>query len=220
MIFSGDTYRQIGSAKRLSFNASGITFNNITGSAELGFSGAWNGTPKALEFSFSSGKLMDPENRYIYSYLSEDPFSISGDINDDYYQYYINEQPVCFGQQKDQNVIENFYVKIRNCTLDADIKIYADAPSYSISQPSSFPKTGSYAINVTNKNSNLPFTIFSGDLLNTSLSITNLPLRVTGNSDIIVTGDHTTTTGNFAEEITLYSSAGNITGGFNVEITE
>ena len=39
MIFSGDTYRQIGATKRLSFLVSDIIFDNITGDAKLGFSG-------------------------------------------------------------------------------------------------------------------------------------------------------------------------------------
>ena len=204
----------------LSFLVSDIIFDNITGDAKLGFSGYWEGQSKSLEFSFSSGKVFDPENRYIYSYLSSNSFSISGDINDNHYQYYINDTPMCFGESKDQNVIENFYVKINNCTMDASVKIYADPPSYSFSQAASFSKTGSYNINITNANSNLPFTIFSGELLNSTLSMTNLPMRVTGSKDITVSGNHLTVTGNYAEEITLYSSAGNITGSFNVEITE
>ena len=219
MIFSGDIYRQIGSAKRISFSVSDIIFDNVTGDAKIGFSGQWEGQPKALEFSFVSGKVLDPENRYIYSYLSQNSFNISGDINDNHYQYYIDQNPICFGQSKDQNIIENFYVKINNCVMDASINIYADAPSYSFSQPSSFSKADSYNINIENKNSSLPFTLFSGDLKSASLSITNLPLRVTGNQNIIVTGNSSLETGVYSETITLYTSAGNITNDFSVEVT-
>ena len=219
MIFSGDTYRQIGAAKRLSFSAADIIFNNITGDAKLGFSGYWEGQSKSLEFSFSSGKVFDPENRYIYSYLSENSFSMSGDINDSHYQYYINDTPMCFGESKDQNVIENFYVKINNCTMDANIKIYADAPSYSFSQAESFSRDETYSINIENENPSLPFILFSGDLKNSSLSITNLPLKVINDQNVIVTGDSALETGVYSETITLYTSAGNITNDFNVEIT-
>jgi hypothetical protein len=220
MQFSGQDYRQIGTTKQLSFLASGINFNNITGSGVLGFSGTWQGTGRHLEFKFEKGKIIDPENRYVYSYLPAQSLSLSGDIYDDNYQYYINDTPVCFIGVKEKNIIENCYIHMSGCVMEADLYINMDKPSYEFTQGTSFSKEGLYNINIKNNSSSLPFTLFSGSFLNENFVITNLPLAVETNSNIVVSGGPDLVTGDYEEILSLSTSAGDIANSFDVEVVE
>tara|TARA_Y100000310_G_C20411461_1_gene682201 strand:+ start:77 stop:742 length:666 start_codon:yes stop_codon:yes gene_type:complete len=221
MIFTGQNYRQIGSAKQLSFSISDGNFDNVTGSGTIGFSGSWEGESKTVDFNFISGKIIDPENRYVYSYLPNQIFNISGNIYDENYQYHINDIPICFGGEKDKNIIENFYTDISGCTLTASVLISMDEPSYEFTQGDSFSKQGTYNINIKNNNSSLPFSIFTGEITtNENFLITNLPLRVTDNKNIIVSGTSDLAVGDYEETLSLSTSVGDITNTFNVEVTE
>ncbi len=218
MEFSGYSYREIGSTKQLSFSASGIFIDNATGSGCIGFAGTWSGESREVDFSFVSGKIIDPQNRYVYSYLENKNFNLSGNIYDDNYEYYIDDTPVCFGGTKEKNVIDKVYVSANNCIITTDLYIAADAPSYEFTQGDSFSKGGVYNINITNNNQNLPFTILNGTLLNENFLITNLPLRVTGSENIIVSGSSDLATGNYSETLSLNTSAGDMSHIFGVEV--
>jgi hypothetical protein len=221
MEFSGNNNRKIGSAKRLSFYASGLTFDNIEGTGALGFSGEWEGTGRSLEFSFDKGKIIDPENRYIYSYLPSQSFSLSGDIYDSNYQYFIDGVPICYVGVKEKNVIDNFYINTSGCTATTSFYVASDKPSYTILKGDSFSKTGTLNINVANNNANLPFVVFSGVFSGgDNFSTTNLPIKIENNANIIVSGRENITTGDYSDELTFKTSVGDIKTDFVVKLTD
>ena len=73
MIYTGTQFRRIQERSQLSF-AGNFVLDNATGQAAFGFSGNGN----FLKFDFKSGKIYDPEGRYVNSYRAEEIFSISG----------------------------------------------------------------------------------------------------------------------------------------------
>jgi len=221
MEFSGDNNRKIGSVKQLSFYASGITFNNIQGTGVLGFSGQWQGTGRQVEFSFDKGKIIDPENRYVYSYTPNEPFSLSGDVYDTRYQYFIDSVPICYVGTKEQNIIENFYVNTSGCTMSASLYMSSDKPNYTILMGNSFSRTGTLNINVSNNNPNLPFVLFSGQFSGgDNFLTTNLPIKIENNANVIVSGREEITTGDYSDELTFKSSVGDIKTDFKVKLTD
>jgi hypothetical protein len=221
MEFSGEHYRKIGNAKRLSFYASGFYIDSLEGTGALGFSGEWQTTGRQLEFSFESGKIIDPENRYVYSYLPNEPFSISGDIYDTNYQYFINDVPICYVGVKEQNVIDNFYIHTNGCKINTDFYVSMDKPSYYLTMGNSFSVTGVMNVNVTNNNPGLPFTVFGGEFSGgDNFSTINLPIKIVNNANVIVSGRSDVVTGDYSDELTLKTSIGDIKTIFEVELVE
>ena len=61
MAYSGKNYRNILSSEEISFNLN-FHLDNVTGIAALGFSGDTSST----KFEFVSGRIYDPEHRYVF----------------------------------------------------------------------------------------------------------------------------------------------------------
>ena len=225
MQFSGQDYRPIGATKQLSFLISGGFFDNITGAGVFGFSGSWItgnnlSEDRKLEFTFDKGKIIDPENKYIYSYLPNENINLSGNIYDDNYEYYINDIPISFTGSKKKYIIDNMYIHSTGHILDASLYVSMNKPSYAFTQGDGFSKAGSYNINIKNNNPTLPFVILSGSFENENLIINNLPLKVETNSNIIVTAHEDLATGDFEETLSLSTSVGDITNDLTFKLTE
>ena len=89
MILDGANFRKISERDNYAFDAS-LSLNNSTGVGLFGFSG--NG--QEFKFDFQSGKVIDPEGKYVAAYTPDQPFTLSGEVNKGFYNYYINEEPV------------------------------------------------------------------------------------------------------------------------------
>lgn len=169
MIFSGHNCRKIGQTKRLSLETS-ISIDDLRGSGCIAISGmSLDGTEhKDLKFEFVQGKVIDPENRYVYSYFPNKTIRLSGDFYDNNYSYHIDGNPMCFVGIKDPMVVENFYINTYDCQITADTYVSSDEPNYGVIMGDSFSKQGSFLVSVSN-GSSLPFTIFDASFTTSDL---------------------------------------------------
>ncbi len=76
MITSTNTYKSLVRNKGYSA-AFNLSFSNVTGEAEIGFSGEGS----TYKFSFISGKMLDNNGKYFSSYQPDTPFSLSTDFS-------------------------------------------------------------------------------------------------------------------------------------------
>lgn len=133
MITSDLTYRKL--VRNTDFSAFfDLSFSNVTGSAEIGFSGSG----KKYKFSFVSGKMFDDEGRYFSSYLPNNFFSLSTNFDANYYDYAINNEIVSYSGNKDNFNIENFYLDPSGVSITNSIIINSAKPSLTLSYPYSF----------------------------------------------------------------------------------
>jgi hypothetical protein len=133
MIISGLKYRSL--VRNNAFSAVfDLSFSNTTGTAEIGFSGQ----NKTYKFSFISGKMLDNENRYFYSYIPNQAVSLSTNFAGSAYDYAVNNQIVTYSGSKQDFYVDNFYANASGVNIDASITINADKPSLVLSYPNSF----------------------------------------------------------------------------------
>lgn len=112
MIFTEATYRKVQEKEDYDFFLS-ASINNTTGSAVFGFSGSG----EQFAFDFVEGRIIDPNDNYAYSYNSG-VFQISGIVNKENYNYYINDEAISLSGTKDNFKIENFFIDCTGCNLD------------------------------------------------------------------------------------------------------
>ena len=60
---TGSIFRRIGERDQISFDST-IACSNVTGSGVFGFSGQGN----VYKFSFESGRIIDPDDNFVFSY--------------------------------------------------------------------------------------------------------------------------------------------------------
>ena len=160
MILDGENFRKISERDNLSFDAS-FSVSHPTGIAAFGFSGYG----QKFNFDFQSGKIIDPEGRYVFSYASNENFSISGNINKGFYDYSINETPICLSGIKNDFKIEKYFTNSTGCTLDTDLIVKGDGlDAIAITGfPDSFKKGEIITGKIVNTGSGIAVDIFSGD---------------------------------------------------------
>ena len=224
MDFEGTNYRTIGDVKRLSFDLN-FSVNNLVGSGAFGFNGKGYGsnagTKQNLEFKFEMGKVIDPENRYVWSYLENTELHISGNVYDNNYDYFINDKPICYGGSKDPMIVEQFHINAENCVISADTHINSDPPKLSVLVGTSVDLKGTFNINVINDDPGLPFTIFSGTLKNKYLKIINLPAEVSYQPlNVIVQPQDGLVVGELEERVSFKTSVGDIEKEFTMTVVD
>ena len=177
MLVSGYNYRSIFEQTGLSFDLN-CSINNVTGSGAFGFSGEGN----QVQFTFQSGRIYDFENRYVSSYQTNTSFSISGDIENTNYSYYVNKTPVCFNGVKSNFKVQNFFYNASNAILDTSLKINSiDPANFTLLFPSTFQVGKTFTGQIVNNSSNLAFKIFSGSLIPTnSFTLNSIDTTISG----------------------------------------
>ena len=120
MLLDGKNFRKISERDNYAFDAS-FSIDNSTGVGLFGFSG--NG--QQFKFDFQSGKIIDPESKYVSSYTPNEVFTLSGDINKGFYDYYINEIPVRLSGEKVDFKAQRFFTDSTGCSLDMGIVMTA-----------------------------------------------------------------------------------------------
>ena len=114
MIFTGATYRKVQEKEDYNFFLS-ASIDNTTGSAVFGFSGSG----EKFDFDFVEGRVIDPNENYTFSY-DTGLFQISGEINQDNYNYYIDEERINFSGTKNDFKIDRFFVDCTGCNLNIE----------------------------------------------------------------------------------------------------
>jgi hypothetical protein len=211
MQISGYNYRSFFEQTGLSFNLT-ASLNNLSGSGEFGFSGQNN----KIGFKFNSGRIYDFEDRYVFSYLEDSNFQISGNLDTGSYSYHINNNPVCFNGIKNNFKIKNFYVKTdQNTILDVDLKIYGESPNYDITINDKY-LIDSFLTGIINNKSLLDFRIFSGELVspNQDFSIVTFPNIVSGINKSNIIFQPNTGDGIYNLTLNLYTDFGLVSQDF------
>ena len=60
----------------------------------------FSGESQGMGFTFSGGRIIDPENRYVFSYTENEVINLSGNLSGENYDYFINQTPVCFAGKR------------------------------------------------------------------------------------------------------------------------
>lgn len=200
-----------------------ISLNNINGICALGF----KENSENINFTFTNGKIFDPENKLIYTYNSNDNIKLSGNINSSGYDYYINDYYLCNTASKNYNIFNQFYLNTSGCIASTDIYVNGDRPNYKLD----FNNLYYIRERITgfiSGDQNLNFRIYSGDIIypaNSDFIITTIPsfgTEISGSKqNIIITPDFETSqdlyldkTGDFT--FRLYTNFGEITKSFNL----
>jgi hypothetical protein len=164
-IDSGVLYRSIPGSNELTFLFE-ASFGNVTGISNIGFSK--NSELETIIFKFESGKIFDYDQNHVWSYNPNEIISISGNLGNDFLNYFIQGTPVCLYTPFRGDYYNNFLIETDRTPIDFDLTIQGLKPSYSINFPYKIPVgqdvTG-YISNLSEE-SNKTFKIFSGDLFN------------------------------------------------------
>ena len=195
MIYSGLNYRKVQERSIFSFD-SFFSLDSVSGSGLFGFSG----NNQTFNFKFESGKIFDPESRYISSYQKNKTINLSGNVSGAFYDYYLNKILFCKNGSKNDFEIENFYLTTSSgLSLDLDVSVSsAGSGDFIISGlPSIFYSGVPFSGKIVKSGVGGSFDIFSGTLNDFSfqsgnLNIINSPIRVDPTGDIIFSGNFET----------------------------
>jgi hypothetical protein len=155
MNFTGNIFKSIPQTKYINFGFENICFSSLTGVAEFGFSG----TGFNSSFKFTSGKLYDTSNNYIYSYQQNSPFSLSGYIETGKSIAYLNNRRLK-SKTLGQNEYTNFYINLTGTTVSADVYLYEPTIAYSFLSNLYYLPNKQLNLVLTN-NSNADFKIYN-----------------------------------------------------------
>ena len=118
MIFSGKSFRKLQEREDYTFSLQ-ANIDNVTGAALFGFSGTGvGGSSEELRFDFRSGRILDPEGKYIFSYKPSGDFIVSGNINRQDYNYYVNDLPIVSNGSKNDFVTKSFFLDCTGCKIE------------------------------------------------------------------------------------------------------
>lgn len=166
MIFTGVNYRSVPSAKSLSLDLNSITLtfsgDKYNGSLPSGLHFGFSGASTNISFSAKSGKIYDPENRVVFSYSENIPFSLSLSFDETHYEYFFNNSLYCSNGVKSDFDVQNFFFNVNGLTADVDYNIFSDPIDYSITFPNSF--SGSYLTGYLTNNSLFDIKVFTGTI--------------------------------------------------------
>jgi hypothetical protein len=164
MKITGKKTRSLAERNEISFCASG-SINNITGSGVFGVSGA----TQNLEFSFTKGKIYDPENKYFGSYTPDKNFAVSGNLSGTKYDYYIGDEntffdfhPISYKGARTDEKIKGFYFDASGCEMDITPFVGADEYPYNFVFPAEFISGAPWTGSLNAEGTSDTFEIFSG----------------------------------------------------------
>jgi hypothetical protein len=158
MKISGNNFLSINTQTGISFTLD-LSIDNLIGNCNFGFTG----TDQNLTFKLNKGNIIDPNNRNVYLYNSNEQINISGNINENLYSYYINNKPCVLNGPTDLYNISGFYLNTNSCSADFNLNLYGDLPNYGVDFNSTFYITGNNPIiGIISNSGDSTFKIFSG----------------------------------------------------------
>ena len=156
MIFSGNNTFNFLEQNSLSFNFD-LNINSNSTNFEFGFSGEGSG----FKFKSIDNNIFDPKNLLIYAVASGDIISISGDIDRNYYSYFINSKPLLLNENKNDFSFNKFYFNNYSNPISGDLSIYGSTPVYQISLANEFVSGDGIVGVISNNSTNKSFKIFN-----------------------------------------------------------
>jgi hypothetical protein len=160
--FSGKDYVNLKNEKGFTFSMQNTSFDNITGSGCFGFSGSLN---KSFNFKFIKGSLLDAENNLFYNYDKDEPFDLSGIVDQSRYGYYVDRSLYKKAGTRSNYKIQNFFVETTGVKMKTDLNVYAKEPrKLTVTFPDTFDLSGLATGTISNASSTYALDIFTGSL--------------------------------------------------------
>lgn len=129
---SGIKYRSFSEQSSFSFSLDASPYS-WSGNSAFGISGSGG----AIDlFKFQNGRLLDPLNRFVYSYSNNDNIAISGNYSSGNFGYWVNGKPVALNLNiaNQSRTFSEIYVSTSKAPLDFDVNIYGyKLPTYNFS---------------------------------------------------------------------------------------
>ncbi len=161
MVFSGKNYRSLLEKDMISFETD-LSIDNLKGAASFGFSGEG----KSISFSFESGRIYDPENRYFSSYEANNIIALSGNVSGASYDYYHNSNPICFVGKKDSFKVQNFFVNTTGCNINVkNLAVSSNEYDYLLNFATGFVSGKTITGLLKSVETGTKFEIFSGEIV-------------------------------------------------------
>ncbi len=192
----------------------GISLDNCTGYAEIGFTGDGG----AYKFVFTSGKIFDNDGRYFSSYLPNELKNIETNFSGTIYDYSINGFKILKSGSKQDFYADKFYIDTVGVELDISIEAKSKKPTLSLSIPDSFVSE-SYLTGYLVTDSASGINLFSGYFKpSSSFSFSgNITGEVSSNFPrLVFISENSSSLGNFTSQFFLETSAGNYSIPFSV----
>ncbi len=196
----------------------GVSLNNCTGYAEVGFTGDGG----AYKFVFASGKIFDNDGRYFSSYLPNELKNIETNFSGTVYDYSIDNFKILKSGSKQDFYVDKFYIDTVGVELDVSIEAKSKKPTLSLSVPDSFA-SGSYLTGYLVTNSVSGFSLFSGYFEPfSSFSFVNLPTGIISASSpgLVLMNEASPLLGKAKSQVFFETSAGNYSTTLSVDKIE
>jgi hypothetical protein len=221
-----------GFTKRKIYNQTGdftwsanIIVDQNTSKFDFGFSGVSG----KINWTLENGKIFDYKNQYIGSFYSEKNLFLSGNINSQFNDFFVDGIPVYIGQDKFSNNYSYLYFNSVSGISNLDFFINGEQPSgYKDTESDSekaYSRSGSYIegvnvpLNLVLKNQNPhSINIFSGDIsdLNFSFSSGQFPSIILPFSEKTFEIDILNQiNGNYSFPVNFYTDFGDFSYSFN-----
>ncbi len=187
-----------------------LVIDSLFGGVNVGISGfVFGAAATKINYFCNSGKILDNIGRFVGVYRANENFSISGNVSSGSYDYFIDNFPVSYGNQKATGAFNSFYIKSVGVNCDYDFFINGESARLAVSGVNCF--SGDVRASGFIKNIGaLPVTIFSGEFSNFS---SNLPFSISG----IFTGIlPPSTSGAYYVLPSGFNSVGQYTGNINL----
>lgn len=176
MILSGENYILTPKTQDMSFVFEDVIINN-TGIAEIGFSGAGN----KFFYLFSGGRLIDPNDNFVYTLVDGESVTISGNIGGAEHRYYIDDELVSDGKGKPSFAVEKFYTKSSSdCQIKMGLKMAMPEVVYGVNFNPTYMAGGVLHGHVANQSPGVDFTVLDSDIQDSSI-VPHWTGYVTGN---------------------------------------
>tara|TARA_Y100000592_G_scaffold9327_3_gene13119 strand:+ start:15850 stop:17970 length:2121 start_codon:yes stop_codon:yes gene_type:complete len=187
LYITNSTFRRVQEREEVSFS-SNVSCSNCSGSGFFGLSGE----SSMYKFTFFSGKLLDPENEYVYGFKPNSQFNISGNLNNSGYSYYIDGKPIKFNGSKVADDIHRIIADASGCALDIDLKVFGHGSGMADIDFVTTIRSGQISSGtVNNVGSGKAFDVFSGSFNSPyadSLTFQDFPSGVETSKGFTVSG--------------------------------
>lgn len=208
MKITGANFRKIEERKDYSFFST-LSVDSVNGSAYFGFSGESN----QLRWDFKSGRVIDPEGNYVYSYQKDKVLSISGDISTGAYSYYLNggisvksndslasrvmtlnDSLIVQSRSRSDFALQRLIVDATGVGLTFDPQLaVSNSGDFLLTNVDNHIENGVLSnLEITNNGDSLAIEVFTGVVDSTLTGVatidTSFPFRVSGTTDIFLQG--------------------------------